>query len=74
MCQQRKPARGCMRFAMCEVSLQPDAKAYENNAAPSFGLVEINYTAICNITDMGRVKCVTGWENLKGNHKPYKQV
>lgn len=52
----------------------PDAKVYDPNAAPSFGLAEVKCPDICNISEAGHVKCVNGQAKLKINNKFYWQV
>ncbi|KAJ8007671.1 hypothetical protein DPEC_G00096580 [Dallia pectoralis] len=52
----------------------PDAKVYDPDAEPSFGLAEVKCPDICNISEAGHVRFVNGQAKLKRNHKFYWQV
>ncbi|XP_063052546.1 uncharacterized protein LOC134447153 isoform X1 [Engraulis encrasicolus] len=52
----------------------PDARVYDPNEIPCFGLAEVKCPAISNITQAGHVKITNGKAKLKRNHKYYWQV
>ncbi len=52
----------------------PDAKVYDPNADPCFGLAEVKCPDVHTVSEARHIKIVNGQATLKKSHKYYWQV
>ncbi|XDV17037.1 hypothetical protein PO909_016488 [Leuciscus waleckii] len=52
----------------------PDAKVFDPNADPCFGLAEVKCPDVTTVSEVGHIKIVNGQATLKKSHKYYWQV